>query len=342
MFLFLFRSARDRRRSSAAMSGLCLGIGWLAGHHQMNTLVSIAAAGTWGFLVLRSGRIDWRVAGMAGLSFAIAGLTSAFQTIPMLEYGVRALRWVGAADALAYDQTVPYSVHQMFALGPGGLLGMFLPGVELTAVLFLGLVGVSLGLVGCCLGWRDRRVRWLSAIAVCGLLFTLGANSLLHGVLYSLIPLVEKARVPAAGSLIFALGFAPLAAFGVDLLYSRRNAAVAGTVARWTLGMGLAMFGLMGVSALLHLANPIDPRLGVTAICACGLGMSLWGWSLERMTRLAATTVALSLVSIRACAFCELHVSEQRGQGGQQVSAAPGRRCGHRAFSGIGGRLSQD
>ena len=51
-----------------------------------------------------------------------------------------------------------------------------------------------------------------------GLLFSLGPNSVFHGVLYALFPLVDKSRVPAAGIILFAVGFAPLVAFGVDML----------------------------------------------------------------------------------------------------------------------------
>jgi hypothetical protein len=45
VFLYLLRAKRDQRPwASALLSGFFLGFGWLAGHHQMNLFVSIAAA----------------------------------------------------------------------------------------------------------------------------------------------------------------------------------------------------------------------------------------------------------------------------------------------------------
>jgi len=39
-----------------------------------------------------------------------------------------------------------------------------------------------------------------------------------HGMFYALAPLVEKARVPAAATVLFAVGVAVLAAFWVDAI----------------------------------------------------------------------------------------------------------------------------
>ena len=57
-----------------------------------------------------------------------------------------------------------------------------------------------------------------AAMSLGGILFALGPNSVFHGVMYALVPMVDKARVPAAGSIVFMLGLAPLAAFGMDRL----------------------------------------------------------------------------------------------------------------------------
>ena len=48
----------QRPWASALLSGFFLGFGWLAGHHQMNLFVSIAAAGLWIWLCVRDGKLN--------------------------------------------------------------------------------------------------------------------------------------------------------------------------------------------------------------------------------------------------------------------------------------------
>ncbi|HEY4359901.1 MAG TPA: YfhO family protein [Bryobacteraceae bacterium] len=298
VFLFLFRAERGHRPwASALLSGFFLGFGWLAGHHQMNLFVSLAATGLWLWIILRTGKLDLNIAKLAAASLLIAGLTSAFQTLPMAEYGRASVRWTGLQDPQRFNEVVPYSVHVQYALNPAGLLGIFVPNLAHNSNPFIGCVAFSLALLGAILAWKTPQVRWLSAIALAGLLFALGPTSLLHGALYSLAPLVDKARVPAAGVLLFALGIAPLAAFGVDLLprpesfpWSRR----AGTI--------LAIFGgaLALTVLILHIAgaqNALgDERVLITALLALLAAALFAGWRASTLSPALGAWLALALV----------------------------------------------
>ena len=51
--------------------------------------------------------------------------------------------------------------------------------------------------------WRDTRVRLLAALAGAALLYALGHNSVFQGVLYGLIPQLDKARSPSAVVVLF-------------------------------------------------------------------------------------------------------------------------------------------
>jgi hypothetical protein len=109
---------------------------------------------------------------------------------------------------------------------------------------------------------------------------------------YALAPLVEKARVPEAATLIFAVGLAPLAAFGLDALLRGEGASVRSlTVAV------LAAFGAIVAFAALFLYAArvqFDERLIVTALCsllAAGL-LTAWGSFSGR----AASAAAIGLV----------------------------------------------
>ena len=188
----------------------------------MPLLVSIAAAILWIVVVASSQQPVARMVGMMVVAFGITGLTSAFQVLPMAEYGRLAVRWVGtgrSAPANGSGETVPYELHKEHSLKPVSLLGLVIPGIEHSAYdSYVGGVTLTLGFLGMVLGWKDFRVRWLAGMSLGGILFALGPNSVFHGVMYAVLPMIDKARVPAAGSIVFMLGLAPLAAFGIDRL----------------------------------------------------------------------------------------------------------------------------
>jgi hypothetical protein len=268
VFLFLLKAVRwNGSWRDPIVAGFFLGLSWLTGHHQVATLASVAALAFWTLFILRRGSPHWRLVKMAVASFAIAILTGGLQTIPMIEYGTRAVRWVNSPnDPLTSDQTVPYSVHQLLALPPNEFLATFLPGFDSGALLFLGVTGLTLSIAGALLGWRHRQVRWMAAIAVAGFAFTIGQYSLLHGAMYSLAPLIDKSRSPSAAAFLFMLGCAALSAYGIDLLCARRNAAHARTAARWLLATSVLLGCLLTVTSLLRTAAQPDPRLNITVI----------------------------------------------------------------------------
>jgi hypothetical protein len=270
VFLYLLRAERGKQPfASALLSGFFLGLGWLAGHHQMNLFVSIAAAGLWVWLCVRERKLNGYMMRLAAASLAMAALASAFQTIPTAEYGRRSVRWVGIDSPVEFDQPIPYSIHEEYSLKPIAILGIFIPNIEFRSFTpYIGAVAFALGILGAILGWREKQVRWLATIAVGGLIFSLGPNSLLHGVVYVLIPLVEKARVPGAATLVFAVAFTQLVAYGADLLprpefqpWSRR--------AGWTLGIFAAIVATLAFAIFaVKIQAATDDRLIIPAIAA--------------------------------------------------------------------------
>jgi hypothetical protein len=297
VFLFLFRAANEERPlASALLSGFFLGFGWLAGHHQMNLFVTIAAVSMWVWLSVRHGKPDRRMITLGLVSLGVALLASGLQTIPMAEYGRLAVRWVGApSDPISFNDTVPYTVHQQYSLPPLSLLGAFLPNINGRGDAFVGIVAFSFAIAGLVLAWRIPQVRsqvqWLGAIGLGGILLALGPNSLLHGVAYSVIPLVEKARVPAAAILLFGLAAAMLSAYGADLLYAPEHASAARRMA-WIFGgtsVFLALFSF--ILYAVKVANPLlDDRIMITSAAAL-LAAALVGGGVTRRVALAATVL---------------------------------------------------
>src|SRR6185295_17712385 len=102
------------------------------------------------------------------------------------------------------------------SLKPSSLLGIVFPGIHRHANPFVGLAALVLGLAALAGSWRDPMVKLFSAISLAGLVLALGNNSIFHGLLYSVFPMVEKARNPSMAVFIFNLGAAVLAAHGLD------------------------------------------------------------------------------------------------------------------------------
>ena len=61
------------------------------------------------------------------LSVLAAGAAGAVQTIPTVEFGREAKRWVGAGDPLAWSERVPLTVHEEYSLSWTSLLGLAAP-----------------------------------------------------------------------------------------------------------------------------------------------------------------------------------------------------------------------
>jgi hypothetical protein len=296
VFLFLLRAARGEKPwSSALLSGFFLGFGFLAGHHQMNLFVTLAVVGLWAWIWLRE-KIDWRIARLAAASLAIAFFASAFQTLPMLEYGRLAVRWVGTPhDPVDVSQKVPYSVHTLYALTPENLLGIFIPGAADGSNPYVGITAAALAFLGFALAWRNRQVRWLAAVSLGGLLFALGGNSLFHGVLYALVPLVEKARTPGTGTLLLSIGLAPLCAFAIDLV-PEAAASVWTKRMGWILaGIALVILGLALVGYLRKLPE-LENRILLTALAAGLAAGLLAGWRMQILSPRLGSAMALALI----------------------------------------------
>ena len=170
---------------------------WLAGHHQVPIYITLAMGFTWVFFILREGRINWHFAKLAAIALIFMFLVGALQILPAQEYGQLAKRWAGADHELTWNEPVPYYVHRQFAMNPLSLFAILIPGINRHSDPFVGVVAFSLALLALALCWKHPAVRLFAALSLGSILYALGPNSVFHGFLYSVIPMVEKARVPS-------------------------------------------------------------------------------------------------------------------------------------------------
>ncbi len=297
VMLFLLRARGEHPFRNAIFAGTFIGVAWLSGHHQAPMFIMLAAGGVWLYFIFRSGRLDWGMARAAALCLVFAFLTGALQILPAYEYGHLAKRWVGAPEAIDWNQPVPYSVHATYDLKPFDLLGVVFPGVHTHSDPFVGVAALALALAGLAVGWRDGRMRLLGAVGLGGLLYALGQHSVFQGFLYGAIPELDKARVVSAAIVVFAFGIAVLAAFGLDQLGLAEGFPWIRRV-MWA-ALSLGVFSL-AVFTTIFLANkgqfPVEDNMMLTPFLAFGLAALLCASMRGALSRNQCAVLVLLLV----------------------------------------------
>lgn len=297
VFLFLLRAVRTENvLGNAALSGMFLGIAWLSGHHQAPLFITLAAAGAWLYFIFRSGRLDWHFARAGAVAMLFMGLTGALQILPAYEYGHLAKRWVGAADAITWNQPVPYAVHETYDLKPYELVGILFPYFRTNADPFVGVAAVALAFLGLAICWRDPRVRLLAAMGLGGLVYALGHFSVFQGFLYGLVPELDKARVASTAVFIFQFGVAMLAAFGLDQLGSSEPSPWPRRVMWTLLSFAMATLAVFEVMLINKLVVPSAETTVLVPFLAVGVAALLYASTHGGVSRTQAGVLMLLLV----------------------------------------------
>lgn len=292
IFLFLLRALRsDRRRwFHAAAAGACTGMSLIAGHHQAPSFIVLAVGVSLLFYGISRNGAGWPRAISTGLIFgAFTGAVAAVQILPSHEYYERAYRWVGSPDPLTWKQKVPYMAHMSLSFHPISLFGIVVPGVEANITPFLGITIFSLALIAVVEAWERFEVRLFALLSLFGIALCLGQYSILEGLIYALVPGMDKSRNVSFAILIFQFPAAILACFGLDLVLS-------GAAAKSRLKY--AALAVLGFSALMYLfliarfAFEPDQARYQTGVPLAALNTVLFGavlltWAAGRMSNRA-------------------------------------------------------
>jgi hypothetical protein len=255
VFLFALRLwSGVKRRQSAALLGLVLGLSWLSGHHETPLIMSYAVL--FGSLALamaqtvRRRRADLSLLMYTGVAFALAAAVGAVQILPLYEFGRLAKRWVGTPQPIGFGERVPYYIHQQYSLTWKGVLGLLVPTptVEAHTTIFAGVTVIALAAIGLAAGWHKRAFRYVAWIGVGGLVYSLGGNTPLHRLAWEVLPMLEKARTPVRGMFLVGLVLAVLAARGADEVLARRHLVAIAVVG--------ALFILLGATGWLPAMYP--------------------------------------------------------------------------------------
>ncbi|MGD0435596.1 MAG: hypothetical protein ABSB86_03980 [Bryobacteraceae bacterium] len=287
VLLFAVRSLHGARPLlHMAVAGSIEGFSMWGGHHQLPTFTLLAV----GFLLLFYAlfrELRWRAAAVLGLvCLVFTILAGAPQLLPSVEYWSRGLRWVGAENPVGWHDKVPYVVFNLFSLNPVSLLNLVLPAWQPMGPPFVGVTILAFALFAVVADWRARIVPPLGALAVGAAIFSLGRFSMFHGVLYSVLPLVDKSRSAAFAVFLVDLALSVLAGFGIDCLLARREdlRAQLRAFGNILLIAGALLFLLLIARGVFAGNKMLDyPAFAFPALSALLLGSALHAWRLARI-----------------------------------------------------------
>lgn len=256
LILWLFhRSYTGRGLFYPFLTGLFIGVQFLGGHAQSSYInlfvlggyalyLSIGQESKSGWSALRfadSARGVARGLGLFAIVVALGGGLAAFQLLPTYELSSLSIRGAG----LSYRQAVSFSLH------PGILLRSLLPSLEDSPfseyIAYVGIVPLSLALLGIWRRGRRQEALFFIALSAVGVFLALGIYNPLYYALYRLLPGLNLFRAPARWLYLYAFGMAVLAGLGVEELASLSDARPA-TPKR--LGLGILILGMLAVPML--------------------------------------------------------------------------------------------
>jgi hypothetical protein len=293
VFLFLLRVIEGRRPlPSSLLSGFFLGLAWLSGHHQAPIFLTLASLPVWGWSIARRGR---RSLGPTLVFLTGLVLTSGLQTLPAIEYGRLAVRWAGASQPTRWNEKVPYIVHQGLSLTPQSVLGIAIPVAANTVSLFVGITILALAAVGAMGRWKESWVRCLVAVAAFGFLIALGTYTPVHGLLYAVLPIVEKARTPAVSIFIFHFGLAILAACGIEHLLERQSTELVRRTGLVVVGIAAAIL-FAGLLAHAVQKDAGAQSVWITVFAALAVGCLLLAFHRQAISRRWLTTGLVTMM----------------------------------------------
>lgn len=251
IFLLAIRLQDGWSAGGAAALGLGLGLQLLCGHPQIAWLTWF---GLGVFLVARGvSRPDsrgwWRplAAGLGGLALALTGALAlaAVQLLPfaeLVEQGNRASPSVGFATSGALEWMQWASLFVPAGAGPPIVFGASFYVGSLLAI--AGLAGLTrLG---------DRTVRGLAAVAIVGVLYSVGERTPAFRLLYAVVPGLSSFRFPGRMGVVVSLALLLAAASFLAEKRPRRTALVvcaaggalaALAIARWQPDLPAEAFG---------------------------------------------------------------------------------------------------
>lgn len=194
------------------VTGVALGLSWLAGHPQTSFFLTYLLIAYWTFRVWSRGD-GWRTFYPGVLLFGVISVgVVAVTLLPGIEYLLLTSRSDLGFDAKGNGFPFQDVIQFIFP----GLVSLFSP-------LYIGLTGLTLALVGIWGSFRDEwhkvleGVFWLLVVVI-ALALSMGANGALYPALYNIVPGLRFFRGQERAAFLVANSLAILAGMGAAYL----------------------------------------------------------------------------------------------------------------------------
>ena len=243
IFVALLRALESRgtRRCVcwSAAAGLAFGMAILAGSLHVAMIETVAVVTAALFFGGRNWRRSLLVIAVVGIVAFAAG---AVQLLPSMELSPLTTR-ARTADLWRLPTLEKPPYDELFeSFLPHSFQSFLLGGVSAGSLAFspyFGILPFLLAILGAWRNWERPWVRYLGGLGVLAFAYTLGSFSLLHGLIYTLVPYLWMATQP--GRFIFLTHFAGaiLAAFGVEVLLAGEMPASLLRLLKWAVIAGL-------------------------------------------------------------------------------------------------------
>jgi len=303
--LFLLLSHRALTRGSlgrAAGAGVVLAVAALAGHGQMLLFLALILVIYLLYRLAADSRYSWRIRlrtlGLAALIVSVGIAGAALALLPAYEMTAHTVR-----------RHLPYAEATRHSLHPQALIGLLAPGFygrglsdfwgswKRVEVGYAGVLTLVLAAVGAGVWLRNliisRRAPDATRISPeklgdaafpagffvlllpLALFLAMGQFTPLYGLLYRHVPTFDQIRIPARLILLFDLGLAALAAYGLDRLGQGKGKRIALWVGLCALAAAALLLGV-GLSQARAVPPPERVWQATTsiAIAATLLGLS--------------------------------------------------------------------
>jgi hypothetical protein len=277
LLLFAGRALRAPTRKIslqwASAAGLCLGMTVLSGALHIVMMQGFALVGLCAYFGMRRDCEPRRAIEVLLVASAVAGMAGAVQLLPSVEYSKVAMRYLGGANTQMSGKRIPYDLldNNFF---PRAILGFFIGypfggGGELQGTYeitpYLGLLPILLAIAGVWKNWAQAWVRYLAGLALLSFSYAMGGFSLLHGLMYAVIPYVWLAREPGRFVHLTHFALALLAGFGCQTLFE--SEAVKDFFSRPLRVLGWIVVGAAGILTVpAFLAVPAIPEWSYLAL----------------------------------------------------------------------------
>lgn len=227
-------ATRRQTLANAAGCGLAMGMAVLGGRLHMVMMQSIAVAAMAAYYAWQSPR---RSAAGKPARFVRAGLVvfliaavcfgaGGVQILPSTEYSAHSWRSAGEAGFPSTERIPYFYLSNSSALPqsllafvfPFGFEGAYADGEFINP--YFGILPLMLVCLAFLKRWRILWVRFFGLLALAAWLYALGPLSLLHGVVYSTIPMIWLLREAARMMYLASFALALLAGYGAQALLS--------------------------------------------------------------------------------------------------------------------------